>query len=313
MAQHAVCYTATAGYLFQTVLSAVQARAHTSRSSDVYVVFLGDPGSEELRLFGRVCADHGVRLLAAPASAIDGFHPMYARLFLDELLPESIEQVLYLDGDTQVVDDIDALVHADPPAKGALAVRDPMVFIRRADEGFRRKIDGWWDSSGIPADVRDRYVNSGVLRIARDDIRELRADILAMSAGATTRFPDQDAINISLEDRIDVVSMSWNFPGFLLGTQFVELTPPRIIHFMSDPRPWNAALPPWGPERHRPYADLVDRYPDVADYWTRLTGLRKAKYALQQRYKHLTERRTWQSSAAARALQELERDTRDLA
>jgi lipopolysaccharide biosynthesis glycosyltransferase len=311
----AVCYTATAGYLFQTVVSAVQARQHTSSEVDVTVVAVGDATSVEHQVFERICADHGISVLAAPPSSLQGLHPMYARLFLDLLLPPEVDEVLYLDGDTQVVGDITPLVEASPPPGGALASLDPMVFIRRADARARARIDGWWDSSGIPAAVRGRYVNSGVLRLARRDIGRLRDDALRQTAEerSALRFPDQDSINTTLGDLIVPVSMSWNFPGFLLDTQLVELAPPRIIHFMSDPRPWNAALTPWGRTYHQPYADFVSRHPEAAPYWSRLSGAPLLRYRAQQRFKWATERRVWQSPEAARAVTDLERGTLALA
>ncbi|MCZ2830857.1 hypothetical protein O2W14_18605 [Modestobacter sp. VKM Ac-2986] len=292
-------------------MSAVQARRHTAAGVDVTVVFVGDATSVEHRVFERICTEHGITVLTAPQASLRGLHPMYARLFLDLLLPAEVDEVLYLDGDTQVVDDITPLVEASVPPGGALASLDPMVFNRRADARARARIDRWWDASGIPAAVRERYVNSGVLRIARRDIAGLRDHALQQTAEerAALRFPDQDAINTTLGDRIVPVSMSWNFPGFLLDTQLVELAPPRIIHFMSDPRPWNAALTPWGETHHRPYVDFTRQHPEAEPYWSRLTGVRLLRYRAQQRFKRATERRVWQSPEAARAVTELERGT----
>lgn len=311
MAKYAVCYTATPGYLFQTVFSAIQARAWTSETVRIYVCFLGDERCEEQRQFQRICDRNGIDLLSAPVGVLDGIHPLYARLFLDRLLPTDVEEVLYLDGDTQVVGGLDALVHARPLKDGVLAVRDPMVFIRRVSTRFRQKIDSWWDDAGVPAELRDGYVNSGVLRLARETIGPLRAGVLALAGRLDTfRFPDQDAINLTLHRRAEPVSMSWNFPGFLLDTQLVELAPPRILHFMSDPRPWNAPLRPWGRTFYDPYRQFAQDNPEIAGFWNRIAGQRKCKYVLQQQYKNWTERRLWQSAEAARAVRDLERRTR---
>jgi lipopolysaccharide biosynthesis glycosyltransferase len=313
MSRHAVCYTATAGYLFQTVLSALQARSFLDPTVGVYVCFIGEE-SDEQRRFRDICEQNQISLLTAPLAAIDGLPASYARLFLDRLLPAEVEQILYLDGDTQVVADINPLARATPPAGGALAVRDPMVFTRVAHTALGRQIDDQWERSGIPAGVRLNYINSGVLRMARDDFRLLRKDVVS---GLGDRLHllhhgDQDAINLALQDRIQPISMSWNFPGFLLDTQFVALTPPRIIHFMSDPRPWNAALRPWGSEHYQPYRTFVESYPGIARYWPQFAWRQKVHYLLQQQYKHWTERRAWQSSEAARVLLELERSTLQL-
>lgn len=312
MSRHAVCYTATAGYLFQTVVSALQARSHVAPSVDIYVCLVGDPGDEQRR-FLDVCEHNQLTLLSAPVSALQGLHASYARLFLDEFLPGDVEEVLYLDGDTQIVADLDPLVFATPPAGGALAVRDPMVFTRVAHAGLGRKIDERWERSGIPDTIRPQYVNSGVLRLARADLRSLRHEVMTkVDALPALHYGDQDAINLALHHRIEIISMSWNFPGFLLDTQFVQLTPPKIIHFMSDPRPWNAALRPWGDVYHQPYREFARNYPYIARYWSRFSRRQRFAYQLQQQYKHWTERRSWQSAEAADAVRALENSTRPL-
>lgn len=314
MTTRAVCYTATAGYLFETVVSAVQARAHLDSAASVYVVFIGERSSAEYQIFSRLCRHYQIIILGVPVAILQGWHPVYARLFLDRFLPEEVREVLYLDGDTQVVGDITPLVEAEPPAGGALASFDPMVFIRRTNRRSRITIDNWWDSSGIPPEVRDTYVNAGVLRMARGDVKHLRDEALtrASAGGNELQFRDQDAINLALAGRIDPVSMAWNFPGFLLGTQLVHLTRPRIIHFMSNPRPWNEALYPWGNLYHQPYVDFVHAHPEVEPYWSRLTGARLLRYRLQQRFKRMTEGPIWQSGSAAVAVEDLERRTRIL-
>ena len=310
MSEHAVCYVATEGYLFQTVLSAIQARSRADTPFAVYICFLGDRDSEEARQFAAVCDQNDIELVVAPLAAIGGLAPIYARLFLDKLLPPSVGEILYLDGDTQIVGDISPLVYATPPLGGALAVRDPMVLIRQVSPRLRRKIDDWWENDGIPAEMRDRYVNSGVLRVARDDLESLRTRVVSIigTLRRKSTFPDQDAINIALDGRVGLISIDWNFPGFMLNTQIAKLAQPRIIHFMSDPRPWNAALPPWGLLHHEPYRNLVHQYPGLARYWLQTKGLTKAKYVVQQWYKHLTERRSWQSAQAAVTIRDLELD-----
>lgn len=314
MSRHAVCYVASDRYLFQTVLSALQARAHLDESGDVVVVGISatrEP-TDETAAFARVCDDNGILFQVASLDLLEGQHPMWGRLFLDRMLPADVEEILYLDGDTQVVGSLDALVFAEPPARGAIAVRDPIVFIRESVPAFAKEIDEGWDRASLPASVRSRYLNSGMLRLSRDTLAQLRDDALTIQRerGSSLRFADQDAINLALDDRVDVVSMEWNFPGFLLDSNISRLVDFRIIHFMSDPRPWNATLWPWGSTYHQPYVDLVERYPDVRPFWDRATGTQLVRFRAQQAWKRLNERPRWntpQASDAARALTGSER------
>ncbi len=313
--RHAVCYVATSGYLFQTVLSALQARRNLDDAAGVFVLFLGHErqladGVPEFDVFRPLCAEGRVELLAAPIERLNGLHPMFGRLFLDAYLPPDVEQVLYLDGDTQVVGDITPLMFAEVQEAGMLAVRDPMVFIRRTNEAKRAQIDGWWDAAELAPIVRHNYINSGVLRCSREFLLELgERSVEEFRAGhGKFRFADQDAINRALAGQVGTISMRWNFPGFLLDTQFVDLVPPRILHFMSDPRPWHGPFPPWGARYFKPYVDLVRDHPEVRPYWPRVGAAQRAKYALQQVYKRYKERPDLQSPAAATAVAQLEKE-----
>lgn len=315
MRQRAVCYTATPGYLFSTVLSAMQARTHTDVATvSVVVCLITDTASEEQDVFAAICEENGIDLVVVPTSTLRGLHPTYARLFLDAMLPAEVEEILYLDGDTQVLGDLGPLVMATPPDEGVLAVRDPMVVLRQVTPGLRRQIDGWWDSSDIPEPLRANYVNAGIMRISRELVPLLRDGVLDLIEvqGRRLHFKDQDAINLVLGPRIRPVSLAWNFPGFLLGSPLASAVTPRIIHFMSDPRPWDGPFPPWGPRYHEPYLELVRRHPETAQYRTRLHGRRRVKYQLQQRYKGATEGRLWKRSSALDAVVALEQATSSL-
>lgn len=306
MARHAVCYIASDGHLFQTFASAVQARANLSAAADVVIVALDGSSSpsQEQRVFEALCREHGIVFILASLDDLGGMHPMFGRLFFDRFLPAEIEEILYLDGDTQIVASLDPLMFAEAPVRGTIAVRDPMVFIHDAVPAFRKVIVAQWDRSRIPEALRRQYLNSGVLRMSRATLAELQAQVVKLR-GATTdlHFADQDLINLALEDRVDLVSMEWNFPGFLLSSVIESKMRPRIIHFMSDPRPWNSALWPWGLTYYQPYVDIVLRHPQLEPYWERIEGLRRVKYQLQQAYKKRIEGSKWQSTAAWTSLQ----------
>lgn len=303
----AVCYIATDGYLFQTVVSALQARRHTR--APVHVCHLGGPSSAEVDLFGAVCEENGVVFSSTSRDLIEGQHPVFSRFYVDQLLPSTIDHALYMDGDTQVVGDLNPLIELESPGR-ILAARDPMVLIEKVHPALSKKINAWWDTAGITPGTRADYVNAGVMRLPLDRLPQVRADVLQLtSSGRTLPFSDQDAVNILCHDSIDVVSTVWNFPGFLLGTPMAQAAQPRIIHFMSSPRPWSAALPPWGAEHFTPYADFVRRYPSAAAYWERFSPREQARYRAQHVYKHLTERRTYVAPATLRTYEDQERST----
>lgn len=170
-----ICYAATSGFLFQTSLSAIQAR-RTTPSAAVVVVHAAAPseGPREAMTFRRVLDERGVELLTLDPRSLGSLSPIFARYYLDEVLPSRVDRVLYLDGDTQVLGE---------------------------------------------------------------------------------------------------------------GTAAKAVVDPRVVHFMSQPRPWNASLPPWGAAFHAPYRDLVRDEPELSRYWQRFGAGTWARYRAQHTVK----------------------------
>lgn len=307
--RHAVCYVVSDGYLLQTALSALQARKHSPEDVQVVVVHLSDGASRQADAFRGVLEGAGVRLVEGQIELLGGLHFAFARLFLPDLLPAEIDEILYLDGDTQIVGDLLPLLRAAPPEGGLIGVKDPMVFIHGTSRFFHDQVEGWWSESGIPDPVREHYINSGVLRIGRSALAALRDSVqdLLLTVEVVPRFLDQDLINRAMDQRVVTAGLDWNFPGFLLGTRVEERCRPRIIHFMSDPRPWEAPFRPWGRRYFEPYESLVRHHPELRSAWTRASGPRRIRYEAQQLFKHVTERPVWQSRRALLAVERMQR------
>ncbi len=82
-------------------------------------------------------------------------------------------------------------------------------------------------------------------------------------------------------------------PIFMRNSRVESTIQPIIYHFMSNPKPWHGAFRPWTPDFHRPYVEIIRKYPEIAPYLQTLPNLRRLKYILQQHYKNQTERLTW--------------------
>lgn len=305
--QRAVAYTATPGYLFQTMLSAVQARSNVDNGTQVHVIAVagrGDAGPE-LAVMASVAAAHNIIFRQVTPDVVDDLHPTFARLFLDRVLPKEIGTVLYLDGDTQVLGPLTPLL-TRPPERGRLAgVLDPMAAIRLTHAKLRRQIDRDWDSAGMPEGARRGYVNAGVLLFDRADLQDFRAAALARYAEGDGRLPyaDQDAINAALWTDIEHLELEWNYPGFLLGVDCPARAGARIIHYMSSPRPWHGSYLPWRRAGYLPYVELVREHPELALYWARPSIARIGRNHAQQLYKSCSEGRVWRSARFREALE----------
>ena len=305
----AVAYIGTPGYLFHTMLSAAQAVRRVDHDTQVHVVALTQPGvaEAELSVMAGVAQAHGVIMHRVGRDLLGGLSPVFGRLFLDEVLPADVDTVLYLDCDTQIRGPLSPLLDHTLERGRLAAVRDPMAAIRRTHRSLRRRIDQAWDAAGIPVQARAGYVNAGMLLFHRADLAGFRERALAANAerGARFTFLDQDALNTALWDVIDHVGLEWNYPGFLLGVDWPTRDAARVVHYMSDPRPWHGSYRPWGAESHRPYAELVRRHPELAPYWDRPGATRALRNHAQQLYKACTEGRHWRSAPFRAALDQV--------
>ena len=310
MADCCVCYTSDQSYLFPTFVSACQARRYASRAAADVVVFSFDADAAANRVFARACAAEGIAFEALSSRSIDAAPSMLARLFLAELLPRHYARFLYVDGDTQILGDLEALLRHVPREGTFFAAQDPMTFAMTASDAHGRRILAHFRALGIDEAAAGRYFNSGVIYAARDGWSAIggAAWDLFRRGGAGFRFPDQDAINIAGRAGHLPLSLAWNFPMFMRNTGTEREIAPRIHHFMSKPKPWEGNFPPWDAASCRPYRDALARHPDLHDHVGGMSRGRTLRYHLQQRYKKGLETFTWRFSAKRDRILRYERD-----
>ena len=311
MARCAICFATDAGYLVPTLVAAGQAQRWSDpRLAEVLVLGIGL--DDRVVAFAEPAfAEAGVRLLRVSADAAGG-NAMMARLLLDRLVPAGFAEFLYLDADIQVVASLDPLLSRPVPAGHVRAALDPMAF--RVRRGWR---DGAarMQAAGIAPDRCAHYFNSGVLHIARDgwDAIGQVALTLHRAAPAGQPFPDQDALNIAVGERVLPLSLAWNFPIFLRNAGLDRAIKPAILHFMARPKPWDGAFPPWSDAEVQPYREALARFPGAAPLLPAMSPLRRAKYAVQQRIKRALEAAAWGHGALHAAVLAAEAEILQLA
>lgn len=167
-----------------------------------------------------------------------------ARLLMTKFLPESINKILYLDGDTIVRKSLASLWDTDLGNYTLGAAMEPTANSKRRE------------SLGIGGKP---YYNAGVLLVNLTNWRKSKAEkrILDYCASNSSRLfaNDQDAINVVLKDEILALSPSYNFsnvfiyypfrilealmPEFCSKDEFQEIkNNPNIIHYLGEERPW---------------------------------------------------------------------------
>ena len=281
--------------MFPTLVSAMQARQNTSLNKADIIIFCVDLDDRTKDTFAAICEHENLLLMPVERAAIEGQSAMLARLFLDRFLPSCYTQVLYLDSDVHILSSLDPLLDADIPPGKFMAANDPMTFLL-ADKGpLSRLLGQHLHSIGLSKEQALCYFNSGVLRICRDGwgrIGETSWELF-QRGGLSSRFPDQDVLNIVGAEARMPMSLAWNFPVFMRHSRVEDTIQPRIEHFMSSPKPWHGSFPPWTSEEHQPYRDALKRYPVLVEYVRGMPVRDRAMYHIQQRGKKMLETLTW--------------------
>ena len=169
------------------------------------------------------------------------------RLFMGDMLPESVERVLYLDCDTVVLQSLKHLWKEELEGKIVGAVMEPTIY-----QAVKESIDLGED---------DPYYNSGVLLVDLKQWREqeIQKKLLGFwkSKGGKLFASDQDVINGTLKGQIHTLMPRYNFftnYRYFRYNTLVQLCDayravgkkefaaakrkPVIIHFLGDERPW---------------------------------------------------------------------------
>jgi lipopolysaccharide biosynthesis glycosyltransferase len=181
---------------------------------------------------------------------------MWYRILLPELLGE-LNRVLYLDADTVVVDDLSPLAELDLGDHLLAAVTNVFMPYHR----FRPAELGIAPSA---------YFNSGVLLL---NLEQMRSDgftaavrqLATGSRGASLTWPDQDALNLAVQDRWQRLHPRWNCMNSIVNEPELAdevfgpeqtreaLSSPAIRHFEGEGlnKPWHAMHPRAGRRLYR--------------------------------------------------------------
>ena len=176
----------------------------------------------------------------------NGWNPIVlARLLLDKLLPEKLDRILYLDGDTIVRGKLMDLYTMDLNDKSIAASIEPTIDKKRKNN---------LDLNGSP------YYNAGVLLVDLINWRNNNTGNQIIeyykSHDGNLFANDQDAINGALKDNIIPLSPKYNFYNifyqynyrflsrlcdfdYISKIEFDEARKnPIIIHYLGEERPW---------------------------------------------------------------------------
>jgi len=177
----------------------------------------------------------------------------YARLLLEKHLPDSLERVIYLDGDMLFLADIKKLMEIDLKGHPVAAVQDPVAGI--VGQSAQMMHWGGWD---VPDGTQ--VFNAGLMVI--DLCRWRKESIFEQAIQVARKYPDrmkfwdQCALNYVIRGDFEPLDPAWNVLPFLnylphskdviYSREIMDrcIDHPKGIHFGGTWRPWK------GPGRH---------------------------------------------------------------
>ncbi len=164
---------------------------------------------------------------------------IYYRVLCSELLPQSLDRILYLDSDIIIRNSIKQLYEMDFCGKMLIGVTDMEVYIDK------KKIRRRKQKLGLTED--DVYINSGVLLFNLEKMRKefsLEDFLIDIAKNVEIlKYPDQDEINRYFRGNIGVTDIIYNYPPFWsfffrYNKRYFSAKRLAVIHYMGSSKPW---------------------------------------------------------------------------
>lgn len=164
----------------------------------------------------------------------------YYRLFIAEILPNSIHKVLYLDGDTIVRHSLLSLWQHDLSGVPLAAILDSSAHDRSYYERLEYPYSYGYFNSGVMLINLDFWREHAVTKLFEDSINQIKTRLT---------YHDQDILNLAFYDNKKLINLKYNFTsGYLrTGVKLHELinnkdfyeavSNPAIIHYTGG-KPW---------------------------------------------------------------------------
>lgn len=166
-----------------------------------------------------------------PRIKSSNFHDViYARLFLADIVPDTVKKLIYIDSDILVRVAIEQFYDIDLEDNVLAAANCPQRVMFQSHRDLVAK-DYFR--------TEDPYFNSGLLLI---DTEKYKA--VDFAAAITENVPpdqlenvyyDQDILNIALRGRVKVLDSSWNVQNPLPAHEVLD---PKIVHYTGKNKPW---------------------------------------------------------------------------
>jgi lipopolysaccharide biosynthesis glycosyltransferase len=188
-----------------------------------------------------------------------------ARLSLHGIIDKRYQDIVYIDGDIQVVQPITGLLDFSVPEGKILAGRGSAWLDRYAPDN-KATPDGYLESLGGAAP--EDYFNAGVLAFKRStwEVEAPRALSFFMEHSDICIRHDQSALNAIFLGRVLHFAPAYNFHGAYASLFLQDIYSPAMIHFTGPNKPWNSQALPWGGQFIGKYRNFMKMHPELAGF-----------------------------------------------
>ena len=266
--RNGIFFVTDLGFLLPTLASALEVRRKVpSDRADIRIVTT-EIAPEIFHRVGDFIAPYGIELDALNPSYFSGFdHAAYnkthvpmstlGRFFMLDAVPDRYDRILYLDGDTWPVGDLQALLDTDLPAGTIGAAHDRNYFRRNELGPVGKKTRAYFSGLGIDGDAG--YLSAGVLLTDPKTWQEVTTDAFAFFVENTARclYHDQSALNAVVGKRWSRIAPQWNYASSYMEWGLKPAAPPQILHFAGGDKPWALPFHPYYSDYAKAFAPLL--------------------------------------------------------
>lgn len=264
--RHAVIYVTDAGFTVPSLVSANLLR-ETTKSPDYDILFfLIDFNDDDFLELQNSFPD--IQFFTLKSSELklsqdtqfrEGHVPIatLGRLVLSQYIPPQYEHILYIDGDTQILDDISDLISLDVPEGKIASVNGSMWLPDRSQDEYLKNLGGV---------SPQEYFNAGILAFRASTWKTMGIEALNffLNNSEACQFHDQSALNAVFNEKRIALEPCYNF-----NTEFAKLKTgykPKIVHFTGGLKPWSYTTFPWKRKYAQPYIDILTKFPFLQKY-----------------------------------------------
>jgi lipopolysaccharide biosynthesis glycosyltransferase len=271
-----VVFVTDTGFLVPSLVAAKQLVNQGIHKIADIVIYTVNIDNDLLTSLSRHAGNQHIRFeslpyeLFAPPSDIT-FHKNHvpvtslARLSLQEVIDPKYENIIYIDGDVQIVGDVSGLINYRVPDGKIFAGRGS-AWLDSGSSSINMTPDNYMKNLGNLSP--DEYFNAGVLAFRRETWQHAAPKALKFffdNSEACLRH-DQSALNAIFKGNIINFPPKYNFHSVYADLHVQNRYAPSIIHFTGPKKPWGPALAPWGRRFQKSYLDLVAEQPNLRQF-----------------------------------------------